>query len=956
MDKKRVEQILRVLLIPFTSVDFLKQDNDFISEYYSRLFTLKETSWNNVIERQEAERKFKEAEYKIQLYLMEHGELVYNSFDDTMLILDRFYPKGEIYRTLSSNKTDKPDGKIIFSKIYLRQLMQISKSLLTSRNGVLSIRTWNMDEEEDIFSEYGTFNKVEIWNTLCRLMPTDILNILYYFECGITDRRYLQNEYGRISLSDNILDVVLKKGIAENHMHFSVAYNYSGVWINTMNIFAWLGHDLKTIPFKTYFPYGQMLVVAGVLRFGVLDYIINRSKRENITDYAVRNNYFEILEAVYDGELFQISDGIYNKCEIYIEGQYRRFRNNNFFEREKYDVDVLLYTYLQDCAQQNTTSESILLFEWIKCIIQSDDNVLLVCLIQYLRIKNSFFSNIFQNNNIQGLDYFQYFFANASWAKNINNTGSENWVRRFLLRNQMQNPKLKKLEIRISPDFELSATALDLDNEVIRKMAKKSIVKIILLYVEAYKQCCEEKQKNLNISDEELDRQFTENRIAMPTIGIIFHFIKKKPIDDVVADCCWLVDTDMDKPLPIENILNMRKLLNIIGTAIAELRNEIPLLGEYVVGIDAASSENNTEPWVFAPVYQAVRNRHTTKMISYSDEGNSIIPNIGFTYHVGEDFRHILSGLRHIDEVVEHFSYKHGDRLGHAIALGISIEDWVNENEVVAMPLSEKMDNLLWVWGMYMKNRLDFTVDCSFLEKEILDMARKIYGNNIMGITVDVLYRVYCQKFLLHYQQNVFAKIKERVIGKGEGSYKYFCKYNKENTSVAWDEEKILCTYFCPLYKERMEQTVWVKVDKKDIKLFQQLQLMVRYNIEHKGIIAEVNPTSNVAISPIKGILSHYLTGLNNCEEGDRKRNVIVMVNSDDPGIMATDVENELSYMYHKLLNDGVPVEKAVQWMDKIRSNGMDFSFVKSVKKPSVIIKELKIIIENLKKSIVENP
>lgn len=954
MDKNRVEQILRVLLIPFTSVDFLKQDNDFISEYYSSLFMLKETSWGNLIERQRAERKFKEAENRIQLYLMEHGELVYNSFDDTMLVLDRFYPKCEIYRTLSRNKLNMPDGKIIFSKIYLQELIQISKSLLTSRNGVLSIRTWNMDEKEDVFSEYGTFNKVEIWNTLCRLMPTDILSILYYFECGITDRKYLQNEYGRISLSDNILDVVLKKGIAENHMHFSVSYNYSSVWINTMNIFAWLGHDLKNTSFKTYFSHSQMLVVAGVLRFAILDYIINKSGGESITDYAVKNNYAEILAAVYDGEIFQISDDIYNKSEMYIEEQYRRFRKNNFLGREKYDVDVLLYTYLQDCVGQNTTSESILLFEWIKCIIQSNDKVLLVCLIQYLRIKNSFFSNIFQNNRIQGLDYFQYFFTNASWAKNINSTGSENWVRRFLFRNQMQNPKLKKLEIRISPDFKLSVAALDLDNEVIRKMAKKRIVQIILLYVTAYKQCCEEKQKNLNVSDEELDRLFTENRIAMPTIGIVFHFIKEKPIDDVVADCCWLVD--MDKPLPIENILNMRKLLRVVGTVIAELRNEIPLLGEYVVGIDAASSENNTEPWIFAPVYQAVRNRQTTKMINVSDEGNAIIPNIGFTYHVGEDFRHILSGLRHIDEVVEHFSYKHGDRVGHAIALGISIEDWVNENEVVAMPLSEKMDNLLWVWGQYMKNRLDFVVDCSFLEKEILDMARKIYGNNITGITVDVLYRVYCQKFLLDYQQNVFANIKKRVIGKGNGGYEYFCKYNKENSSVIWDEEKILCTYFCPLYKERMEQTVWVKVNKKDIKLFQQLQLMVRYNIEHKGIIAEVNPTSNVAISPIKGILSHYLTSLSNCEEGDAQRNVIVMVNSDDPGVMATDVENELAYMYHKLLYDGVPVEKAVKWMDKLRSNGMDFSFVKSVKKPSVIIKELKIIIESLEKTIVENP
>ena len=45
----------------------------------------------------------------------------------------------------------------------------------------------------------------------------------------------------------------------------------------------------------------------------------------------------------------------------------------------------------------------------------------------------------------------------------------------------------------------------------------------------------------------------------------------------------------------------------------------------------------------------------------------STIQNMGFTYHVGEDFRHIASGLRHVDEVIENFHYKAGDRLGHAI-------------------------------------------------------------------------------------------------------------------------------------------------------------------------------------------------------------------------------------------------------------------------------------------------
>lgn len=130
--------------------------------------------------------------------------------------------------------------------------------------------------------------------------------------------------------------------------------------------------------------------------------------------------------------------------------------------------------------------------------------------------------------------------------------------------------------------------------------------------------------------------------------------------------------------------------------SIEELRSEIPKLSEYIVGIDAASEENRAEPWIFAPVYAAIRNRTITKPKMLSTDGRLLqIHNIGFTYHVGEEFRHILSGLRHIDEVIQHFHYKAGDRLGHALALGIDMKEWMEKNKTVIIPIQEHMENLL---------------------------------------------------------------------------------------------------------------------------------------------------------------------------------------------------------------------------------------------------------------------
>lgn len=57
-----------------------------------------------------------------------------------------------------------------------------------------------------------------------------------------------------------------------------------------------------------------------------------------------------------------------------------------------------------------------------------------------------------------------------------------------------------------------------------------------------------------------------------------------------------------------------------------------------------------------------------------------------FTFHAGEDFRHIPSRLCRIDEAVEHLKFHAGDRIGHGIALGIAPQKWKNQNPVIIVP------------------------------------------------------------------------------------------------------------------------------------------------------------------------------------------------------------------------------------------------------------------------------
>jgi hypothetical protein len=99
------------------------------------------------------------------------------------------------------------------------------------------------------------------------------------------------------------------------------------------------------------------------------------------------------------------------------------------------------------------------------------------------------------------------------------------------------------------------------------------------------------------------------------------------------------------------------------------------------VGVDAAASEFDAPPEVFAPAFRMLRRqgfRH-------------------FTYHAGEDFFHILSGLRAIYEAIEFHEMGHGDRIGHAVASGVDVDIWIkNVGPNILIRQGEYMDNLIF--------------------------------------------------------------------------------------------------------------------------------------------------------------------------------------------------------------------------------------------------------------------
>ena len=135
----------------------------------------------------------------------------------------------------------------------------------------------------------------------------------------------------------------------------------------------------------------------------------------------------------------------------------------------------------------------------------------------------------------------------------------------------------------------------------------------------------------------------------------------------------------------------------------------------------------------------------------------------------------------------------------------------------------------------------------------------------------------------------------------------------------------------------------------EDLETYEILQKHLIKKIEKKGIYVETNPTSNLIIGEFPELSKHPIFSLNQ-NVSDSANHVLVTINSDDPAVFGTNVENELAYIYYAAETKGYAKETILEWIDKIRVHGMNASFIQVNKSADTILNEIEEIIACLKK------
>lgn len=351
-----------------------------------------------------------------------------------------------------------------------------------------------------------------------------------------------------------------------------------------------------------------------------------------------------------------------------------------------------------------------------------------------------------------------------------------------------------------------------------------------------------------------------------------------------------------------------------------------------MVAIDAANSEILTRPEVFAQAYRYLR-RH-----AISDDVVNRPNDIRMTYHVGEDFLDVVDGLRAYDEVIKFLQLGEGDRLGHALVLGVDVPTYYKRrNHVIAMPVQTILDNVVWLYEES-KNLGDPYVLTPQLEREYENYYRKLFGSGMLIYSIHSYYH----SWLLRgdnpfcYQDPMEELLP--AVSVDEWEMNNLVVGDEEIANARKDAEaRMLYSlyHFNRNVKDSGEKVEEYHVSDAFVKTIELLREKKLQDAERRHLAIECNPTSNYKIGELTDFAEHPITRFYNdgIYTGDERHSMSVSINTDDAGVFVTSIEREYAVMAKALedkYNKNLSPKQIYDWLDDVRMFGLQQKFVKA--------------------------
>lgn len=412
----------------------------------------------------------------------------------------------------------------------------------------------------------------------------------------------------------------------------------------------------------------------------------------------------------------------------------------------------------------------------------------------------------------------------------------------------------------------------------------------------------------------------------------VYHFIKFPDSDD---------ENYFNRP----RNLKVRRACRKQAQAIAYELLHSSAFCQRVFGIDAANLEIGCRPETFATEFRYLRNissqRHQTAFLDRSTD-----PHIQATYHAGEDFLDIADGLRAIDEAVRFLELKRGDRIGHALAMGVDPEiHYGYKKRWIILSRQDFLDNIIWL--LFRSEELGIDIKPQ-LRAQLESLADKLFFE-IYGDVLPVnRYQYYCSMQLRGDAPELYFTLPymphDRMISTLKNHYNTYRERPSTKLSAYRSSTQILqlCQryHFDPICRKAGKELCEYKISDDYIELMRQMQDGLGYDCAQRGIMIECNPTSNYLIGTFRRYDRHPIFRFNNARlvstDGtfSTTPQLSVSINTDDQGIFDTTLENEYAIMACCLKQMRGPdgqsrytTDSIYQYLDNIREMGLEQSF-----------------------------
>ncbi|AVP97188.1 hypothetical protein C7S18_08265 [Ahniella affigens] len=328
----------------------------------------------------------------------------------------------------------------------------------------------------------------------------------------------------------------------------------------------------------------------------------------------------------------------------------------------------------------------------------------------------------------------------------------------------------------------------------------------------------------------------------------------------------------------------------------------------FLVGVDAAANELACPPRTFSAAFTWLR-----EQLDCGAPGQSEPPiRLGFTFHAGEDFRDLLTGLRHIDEAAHLLAMRPGDRIGHGLALSWPVDDFYISRTQSFPTVADHALDLCWAIALLL--RFD-----GYGEQERDARDRLVGLLAEYGSEVDGLQRLIAQWDL--DGPHAWASTRAR-------SLKHRQRDNEPPRALREDEWLLLLG---------IPEAHWDRLAPRPIRplewqsIVRSCQHILRQRILKSGIVIEVNPSSNRIVGGYSTVERLPYTQIS--RPGQRAAgeigNIPIAIGTDDAGIFHTSLQREYELVGRAALAQGYALPDVQSWLEGIRKTGLKASFLK---------------------------